>query len=400
MAKKSDKRDDDDDLIKVPKKKGRKSKNWLNLSDKEMLIIKAHREGHEIDPDIEKFLDQDIKNRKLASDKRDINTKYKHLQQELDIANARNEVIDALASIEDKPISYAHKRKVKDSTVSESVAILLASDWHIEERVEGSTVNFMNEYSVEISKERAQRFFERALYLIDVVRHSTTIDTIVLALLGDFITGYIHEELEENNEESPIEALMTVQGMIVEGIQFLLDSADIKELIIPCSIGNHGRTQKKKRVATAYKNSYEWLMYHQLQTMFAADERVTFVIGNSYHEVITLFDGDGPGGNGYKIRFHHGDYIRYGGGVGGITIPVNKAIAQWNKGYVKAYLDCFGHFHQAMDGGTFVANGSLIGWNSYAVSIKAEFDVPKQQLIFIERDHGKTCVWPILVSDK
>ena len=398
MPKKSNK-NKDGGLIKVPGKRGRKSKNWLNLTDKEMLIIKAHREGKDIDPDIDKFLDQDIKNRKLASDKRDINTKYKHLQQELEAANARNEVIDALESIEDKPISYSHKRKTKSKSDSESVAIILASDWHIEERVEGSTVNFMNEYSIEIAKLRAKRFFERALYLIDVVRHSTKIDTFVLALLGDFITGYIHEELEENNEESPIEALMTVQMMIAEGIQFLLDNADIEELIIPCNIGNHGRTQKKKRVATAYKNSYEWLMYHQLKTLFSSDERVTFIIGNSYHEVVTLFDGDGPGGNGYPIRFHHGDYIRYGGGVGGITVPVNKAISQWNKGYVKAYLDCFGHFHQAMDGGTFVANGSLIGWNSYAVSIKAEFDVPKQQLIFIERDHGKTCVWPIFVNE-
>jgi hypothetical protein len=62
------------------------------------------------------------------------------------------------------------------------------------------------------------------------------------------------------------------------------------------------------------------------------------------------------------VRFHHGHSIRYAGGVGGIYIPTNKAIAQWNKGR-HADLDVFGHFHQLRDGGNFICNGSLIGYN-------------------------------------
>jgi hypothetical protein len=45
------------------------------------------------------------------------------------------------------------------------------------------------------------------------------------------------------------------------------------------------------------------------------------------------------------IRFHHGDYIKFNGGVGGISIPVeNKSIElEWCS---RAALDVFGHFHQ------------------------------------------------------
>jgi hypothetical protein len=54
------------------------------------------------------------------------------------------------------------------------------------------------------------------------------------------------------------------------------------------------------------------------------------------------------------------------------------------------------HFHQLRDGGNFVSNGSLIGWSSYAVSIKAEFEKPKQAFFLIDRKRGKTVSAPIL----
>ena len=99
------------------------------------------------------------------------------------------------------------------------------------------------------------------------------------------------------------------------------------------------------------------------------------------------------------LRFHHGDAIRYEGGVGGLTIPANKAIAQSNKSRT-AYLDIFGHYHQMLDGGKFVSNGSLIGYNPYAIRIKASYEEPKQVFFLMERDKGKTAVYPIFVSSE
>ena len=124
--------------------------------------------------------------------------------------------------------------------------------------------------------------------------------------------------------------------------------------------------------------------------MYYRDEpRIKWIIPEGIHSYLDIYDT--------TIRFHHGHAVKYGGGVGGIYIPVNKAIAQWNKGR-RADLDVFGHFHQLRDGGNFLCNGSLVGYNAFALSIKADYEPPKQALFLIDKKRGRTCTWPILFT--
>lgn len=46
-------------------------------------------------------------------------------------------------------------------------AILVLSDWHIEEPVYAETVNGVNEYNLEIAERRVKKVFEKALLLLD-----------------------------------------------------------------------------------------------------------------------------------------------------------------------------------------------------------------------------------------
>jgi hypothetical protein len=62
-----------------------------------------------------------------------------------------------------------------------------------------------------------------------------------------------------------------------------------------------------------------------------------------------------------------------------------KAIAQWNRGR-SADIYCCGQFHQVFDGCNFVVNGSMIGYNAFALAIKAAYERPAQ-LMFAE--HSK-----------
>jgi hypothetical protein len=93
--------------------------------------------------------------------------------------------------------------------------------------------------------------------------------------------------------------------------------------------------------------------------------------------------------------------VNYGGGVGGLTIPLNKAIAQWDRA-MKADLTLVHHFHQRFDGGHFLVNGSLIGYNTYAQAIKAAFEEAQQQFFLIHARGGgqKSGVFPIWLDDK
>lgn len=273
------------------------------------------------------------------------------------------------------------------SDTAEGTAVLVASDWHVEERV-GPEVGGLNKYSLDIAKSRVSTFFSAGLRLIKLLQQDITINTTVLALLGDFISNDIHDEFPEINAAQPNHALVLAQNMIISGIKHLLQHSSMS-FVVPCHSGNHARTTKTTRFGAENGHSLEYLMYLHLAAYFKDESRVTFIVPDGMHSYLQMYDT--------MIRFQHGHAIRYGGGVGGIYIPVNKAIAQWNKGR-HADLDVFGHFHQLRDGGNFICNGSLIGYNSFALSIKADYEPPKQALFLMDKKRGRTCTWPILVK--
>jgi hypothetical protein len=359
----------------------------LSLSSEELKLISELRETGVI-PD-EYLIRSDIAFTKIKDRLSETSRRYESTLEQLQKSEATIEHLLALQESSDvKPTPLV---KSNSKTVGNATAVMVASDWHVEEKVDPSTVNGLNEYNLTVAEQRASEFFRKGLFLTNLVRNGIKIDRLVLALLGDLISGYIHEELQEDNYLSPTEATLFVQDLLCAGIDFLLKEGNFKEIIVPCCWGNHGRTTQKKRHATSYKNSYEWMMYKTLEKTYRNNKKVKFIVQNSYHVYLPIYPN-------YTIRFHHGDNIRYGGGVGGITIPVNKAIAQWNKSE-NAYLDVFGHFHQQMmDCGAFVSNGSLIGWNAFAISIKAAYEDPKQSFFVIDKEKGKICDWPIFVK--
>jgi hypothetical protein len=301
---------------------------------------------------------------------------------------------DTFLSLETSTVKpYVIEPKVPSGS-SEAVAFMIASDWHNEERIQRGQVSELNEYNLDIFAKRADNFFKGGQRLWDIMRRDQKVPTMVLALLGDFITGTIHEDAAESNYLSPADAIMNAEEKIISGINFLLEHTDVQELVIPCHSGNHGRMTKKQRIATEIGNSLEQVMYCHLAKYFEGNERVKFKIASGYHSYLHLWDR-------YLIRFHHGHFIRYQGGVGGLTIPVNKAINDWNKQelYRNVNLDVFGHFHQYTNHGNFVCNGSLIGYNAYAVSIKAAFERPQQSFFLVSHKYmSKTMATPIFVE--
>lgn len=319
-----------------------------------------------------------------------------------EMLNLRKLYKESLSQIEDQE-RQIHSIQVLDQNVdtfqiepklsskqSEATVVMVASDWHVEERVgkEVGSLKTPNVYNIEIAKQRASKFFASGLRLIQLLQQDASISTLILALLGDFISNDIHDEFPEINELTPMHAIVTAQNLLISGIEFLLANSKL-QLIIPCHSGNHARTTKTVHFSSENGHSLEYLMYLHLAAYFRGEPRVTFIIPDGYHSYLQVYD--------QTIRFHHGHAIKYGGGVGGIFIPAYKAISQWQKGRA-ADLDVFGHFHQCKDGGNFICNGSLIGYNAFALAIKADFEKPKQQLFVIDKKRGRTCTWPIIVT--
>ena len=277
----------------------------------------------------------------------------------------------------------------KGSGTSEGTVVLAAGDWHVEERVDPGTISGLNKFNPEIAQARVTRFFQGGLRLIRLLQQDIKIDTTILALLGDYITNDIHNgEQVELNEMMPMHALVVAQNMIISGIEFLLNHSKLN-FVLPCHSGNHARTTRKTRPGLENGHSLEYLMYLHLAAYFRNESRVQFIIPEGYHSYVEVY--------GKTMRFHHGHNVQYAGGIGGIFIPAFKAVAQWNKARA-ATLDIFGHFHQTKDGGNFLCNGSLIGYNAYALSIKADYEPPMQTLFLLDKKRGRTCTWPIMLE--
>jgi hypothetical protein len=277
--------------------------------------------------------------------------------------------------------------EVKKTSKSEAVAVAVASDWHVEETVDAITVNGLNSYNLAVAERRIEQFFSSVVRLTEIQRAGADINTCVLFLGGDLMSGYIHEELQETNSLSPTETILWLQERVTGGIGLL--QKHFKRILVPCCYGNHGRTTKKPRHATGYRNSYEWLLYKTMaQRSYGSACPVEFQVADSYFNFVKIY--------GKTLRFHHGDNIRYQGGVGGLTIPVEKAIAQWNRAQA-ADLDIFGHWHTQQQNPKWVSNGSLIGYNAYAISIKASYEPPQQTYFLFDGKRGRTITAPIIL---
>lgn len=285
------------------------------------------------------------------------------------------------------PKNFEIKRQ--QNVTKQAVEVVLASDWHVGEKVDPDTVNDLNEFNDQVCDQRVQRFFDQVVEHHELSSAQYKIKYMVLALLGDFLSGNIHDELMENSYLLPIEAIQKAQDYLYNGIKFLLKNTKCN-ITIPCCYGNHGRITEKNRNATGAGNNLETFMYGNLEKLFADEKRVKFLITKAYHNYMKIYD--------WQTRFHHGHNVKYYGGVSGIYLSMNKAITQWDKGK-PAKINVSAHFHQQRDGGNFINNGSLIGYNAYAMSIKADFEEPKQAYFLIEPEAGKTLVAPLLLTD-
>lgn len=318
-------------------------------------------------------------------------TENRQLVEELSTFREQNALREALASAALKPV----KRRELGSNLREATAVALLSDCHVDEIVKIGDTPLRNEYNLTIAEASLGRFFSGVEWLIKFHRERDglgfKIRDLVLWFGGDLGSGHIHDELKETTVMAPIATMLWIFPRLVAGVDQLLALNGLERLLLVCSYGNHGRDTLKPRRATGAHHSYEWGMYQHLAQHYAGNKRVDVLADPSGHQYVQVYD--------YTLHFHHGDEVAYGGGVGGITIPLNKAVAQWDR-VRKSDYHHFGHFHQYIDTGNVLVNGSLIGYNAYAMSIKASPEPPQQAFYLLDSTRGKTCKSPIWVREQ
>ena len=271
---------------------------------------------------------------------------------------------------------------------NESTAVVQLADWHIEEEVKSSTINNLNKYNLEIAQQRAHECFARIVSLTRMYQKDTTIKNLVIQLGGDMITGNIHADNIESSLLRPMEALIMAEELICSGIEFLLNHTRL-DITIVCNMGNHPRITKQVHRANESGNSLEMYMYYHIAKHLSKHARIKFVIPDSALAYINIYN--------VKIRMLHGHQVRYGGGVGGVLIPLRKKINIWDQA-IPSDITLVNHFHQQHNTKRIVMNGSMIGYNKFALDLGFEYEEPCQNYFLIHAKKGKTIYSPILFA--
>lgn len=287
------------------------------------------------------------------------------------------------------PTIVAPKRTSKGKRVGS--AIVLCSDWHVEEHVDPRKVRGRNRYGLEVAAERIDRLTVGTIRLLETQAETWDLRELVLWLGGDLMGGYIHPELIESNEASPIETVLWLRSKVTRMIRSILESGAVRKIVVPCNYGNHGRTpdQRRPKIATQAANNFEWLLYQVLAKDFENEKRVHFHVSETDVLYLRAYD--------FTLRFTHGDAVKYNGGVGGVTIPLLKAISAWDTDQ-RADYTFLGHYHQWLPHGRFLINGSLIGWSDVAVRFKCTYEPARQAFAILDAEEGMTALHPIWVQ--
>lgn len=321
----------------------------------------------------------DIEKRKQSSREKQLEAKYGRLLVDYQGLSA---AFDDVLLIKDHVKKETFFETNDAHTKNEATAILQWSDWHIEEVVHPSTVMGLNKFGPEIAKKRVDTLINNTVKVLRSQRGAVDINHGIIHLGGDFITGYLREHDMQDNAMTPIEAIIYAKELLIGAIDFMVDHSGFKEILFICNRGNHPRLTPKMQPSNDYKMNLEALLYHMLEKHYASNPNLRFEVPDSPIGMVTHY--------GKRIRFFHGHEIQYKDGVGGLSIPLNKKLQKWDS-TLQADFNLLGHYHQCFKPlKTCMMNGSLVGYNAYALSGGFSYEPPMQSFQLLDRQRGFT----------
>jgi hypothetical protein len=306
-------------------------------------------------------------------------------------ADKRLDVLSKLAVEEAPWLKTVKKTKAKDGR---GTPILLLSDLHLDEVVDLREMNGYNQYNREIAELRLAKVVHRSIKILRDYWHGTTYDGIILALAGDNFSGNIHDELRETNEDTMLGSVAHWIPQLAGAIKILAD--EFGKVHVPVVSGNHGRSTQKKRYKRNARDNFDWFIGVQLAGIFADDKRVTFAVSDAQDTTFDVY--------GWRVMMTHGDQSGGGGGIGGIWPPIMRMLAKKQQAQAAMGrgfdLGIMGHWHQLTWGQGFIINGSLKGYDEFAMGLNFKPDKAEQGLWVMTPERKITWRADVVAEDR
>ena len=314
---------------------------------------------------------------------------YKNLYKKAIAKSASTDLVikaikDATEGLPPVKVQKTKKVTAKKKATHPQTMVCPLSDTHVGDRVLIEEMNGLNQYNIDIFGRRLYGWTSQIIDLAELRRNYVEIPHLVVPMLGDMISGDIHDELARTNIDNCMNQMIIGAYMISQALIRL--SGEFEDVYVPAVVGNHGRMTK--RVPGKDRNmDWDYMLYQWVASFCKNQPNIKFHIPKS---PFTIFPAAG-----HNILIMHGDSVPGGGSSASMMGVVHKmrtvlqfketaAVEQLPADLVESRFEAtmMGHFHRVdeFDVGTgqiFVV-GTMKGGDEYATNRIHLLTEPKQ----------------------
>jgi len=332
---------------------------------------------------------------KLAIAKRDsatARTQLKNVREELGRSWEVRDVLQSAVAMSPAPLKYRPSRSKKKPKIT---AVALLSDLQCGEVGSLLETDGWGIYNYAIMRARLAKYARNFLRYIEVQRHGYTIDECVILVLGDLISGDIHEELLRTNEfPPPVQAILAGAAVAAFAAVLAPHFGTVRLEMVGGS--NHDRLTRKYQFKGGTLNSFDYVAHEHATALLSGHPNV---VCNHYRTQKKKIDIAGR-----KYLCAHGDQVKAWMGIP--YYGFDREVAREAKRHLEAVMAkaregasditsagfdgiLAGHWHVPAIGPNFkyVINGSLPGTNELDHKL-GRFSPPAQVTFFVSHNHG------------
>ena len=323
---------------------------------------------------------------------------YKKLYNKSLKSSARKElVVDAIKefapSFAATPIKKYDPPTGDHSGKHAQIAVAPLSDTHIGESVNLEQMRDLNHYDFDVFNKRLYGWATQLLNLVNYRRNIAEVNHLIVPMLGDMISGDIHEELARSNISNCMEQMIRGANLISQAL--MLIAPHFESIKVPCVVGNHGRMTRKPPMKDKYMD-WDYMLYQWAATFCKNQPNIKFDIAKSFINTFSVYD--------QTVLMMHGDSISGAGSNMSITRAITslRGVFQYEKNMATErqtppktiHFDSamIGHFHRIdeiyIGTGELHICGCMKGPDEFALQRLHTASKPKQLVTYWHPKYG------------
>jgi len=258
---------------------------------------------------------------------------------------------------------------------------LMLTDWHVGETVRAAEVFHQNQFDATVADARVRQAVERAVALAAMHAPAGGHKGGVVFLGGDFVSGWLHDELVRTDWCSPLQSAAWCVSRLVWSLRALRDAWG--RLYVVGVPGNHGRlTHRPPGKGHAFQ-SFDWLIYTMVAQQLADNPQdrktIALSVPDDGEQIVPV------AGHRYLLMHGHQLGVKGGDGIIGAIGPIVRGatkVGRQNRSVGRDFDTLvIGHYHTTLWLPGVIVGPTLKGFDEYARVSRFTYE-PAAQLVW------------------